>query len=342
VNKGVKEDEKPDGWCHVADSCPHAHHGTSVVVCLQSAGSLSLSQNDNSIQNLVELGKIEEPSVESQSLVPESSAISWSWLEAGRQGNCWGLSNPLRAGWVVGDGIAESSLAVRLAEGVDNSNNAALNAGTESSLHAAEHAVESPRRVNGQEDVMRDNECLEGTGLGDCPWLVSAGLVEAVDGNDGDGVDGSDGDWDPGVEELDVEIGWDGEWWRENSISSWWCGDGDGVSGGRELEEGVVWAAKFEGRHCDNWQLLMMETKLCRRDNGKTIESQCHKYYKVKALEVQNPRFCSRVLSGKVWTLWRVKGKLLTNKSRKMEDIRIFERRSKTMLWLTLACLSAG
>lgn len=93
VNTRVQETEEPDCWGHVAHTSPHAHHGTGVVVGLESRGSLALSQDNNGVDDLVELGKVEEPSIESETLVPETSTSRQS---SGRDiGLAGGGGNPL-------------------------------------------------------------------------------------------------------------------------------------------------------------------------------------------------------------------------------------------------------
>jgi hypothetical protein len=76
VNKGVNENKLPDGSRHVTHASPHAEHGSSVVVGLESRTELALGENDESVENLVELAEIEDPTIESQTLVPHTTADS--------------------------------------------------------------------------------------------------------------------------------------------------------------------------------------------------------------------------------------------------------------------------
>lgn len=75
VDSGVEEAEHPDGGGHEAHTSPHAEHGTGVVVSLERGAALSLGENDGRINDLVELGQVEEVSVERETLVPHPAAL---------------------------------------------------------------------------------------------------------------------------------------------------------------------------------------------------------------------------------------------------------------------------
>lgn len=64
VNEGINQNKDPDRRRHVADASPHADHGSSMMICLQKAALLAFGDDDESINNLVELGHVEEPAVE--------------------------------------------------------------------------------------------------------------------------------------------------------------------------------------------------------------------------------------------------------------------------------------
>lgn len=75
MNEAVNEDEHPDRRAHVANASPHAQHGAGMVVGLQGRAPLAFGDNDESIQNLVELAEIENPTPESQSFIPQPTNI---------------------------------------------------------------------------------------------------------------------------------------------------------------------------------------------------------------------------------------------------------------------------
>lgn len=59
-------------------------------------------------------------------------------------------------------------------------------------MDGAEHGVEGDARVDGQEDVVQNDEELEGSRRADPPWLVSSAAVICVDQEDGDNISRSD------------------------------------------------------------------------------------------------------------------------------------------------------
>lgn len=76
VDEGVDQYKLPDGSRHISHASPHAQHGSSVVVGLKSRAELALSEDDESVKNLVELAEVEDPTIESQTLVPHTAADS--------------------------------------------------------------------------------------------------------------------------------------------------------------------------------------------------------------------------------------------------------------------------
>ena len=75
MDAGVEKGKHPDWRGHVADAGPHAHHGTRVVIGLQSGTALSLGQDDGRVKDLVELGQIEPPAPEGEALVPQATNV---------------------------------------------------------------------------------------------------------------------------------------------------------------------------------------------------------------------------------------------------------------------------
>ena len=75
VDARVDEGKHPDGSRHVADTGPHAEHSTGVVVGLQGGAALALHDDDDGIKHLVELGQVEDPAPESETLVPHATQV---------------------------------------------------------------------------------------------------------------------------------------------------------------------------------------------------------------------------------------------------------------------------
>jgi hypothetical protein len=90
-----------------------------MVVLLESSAALALGQNDGRVKNLVELGKVEPPAPEGETLVPDSANVGRVWQAVGAHVNIGVQAAPGVVAVVVGDGVAESAGTVNLAEGVD-------------------------------------------------------------------------------------------------------------------------------------------------------------------------------------------------------------------------------
>jgi len=268
MNSRVKKAEQPDGRSHEAHSSPHAHHRAGMVISLKGRAALSLGQDNDSVDDLVELGQVEEPSVESQTLVPKSTADRCA-REAALEKRCG--ANPAGSIWRVGDRVAQTSWAVQLAKRVDDANQTV---GTgwrrDRTLETIPHADKCPGRVYGEEDIVQNDEPLEDGRLRDCPRLVASRDVDAVQNHDGDGVDRRNRKRDPRIIDFGIDAQGDRERrsvWRGASCrgrKSCWVGRG------RELEEGgrrqgEVDVGRHDARLRPGWQCTCACTwGLCR------------------------------------------------------------------------------
>lgn len=200
VDAGVEEAEHPDGGGHEAHTSPHAEHSAGVVVSLERRAALSLGEDDSRINDLVELGQVEEVPIKRQSLVPHPAALK-------ARG-----SLPRRRSRRVRDSVLRARGTVQFTQRVHDADDAvgAIDGGN-GAREALVHPHEGPGGVDGQEDVVEDDEPAEGGGLGDGPWLVAARGVDLVEGYDGDGVDGGDCEGHAGVIGGAVDAGGDGE-----------------------------------------------------------------------------------------------------------------------------------
>lgn len=72
VDQGVEDDKDPDWRRGKPDSGPHGEHCASVVVGLKKRGLFALGEDDQGVNDLVELGEIEEEAEVGQALFPDS------------------------------------------------------------------------------------------------------------------------------------------------------------------------------------------------------------------------------------------------------------------------------
>ena len=166
-----------------------------MVVFLESGAALALGEDDGRVEDLVEFGEVEPPAPESKTLVPDPAHIGAVW-QARRRVNqdIRVLASPAARRGVVGDSIAESAWAVDLAERVDGANDGiGLTVVGKRVLQSADHGHAGDSRVDGQENIVEDDEGEEWARLCDLPGLVSVLAVVPVEVGDGDSVDRGDG-----------------------------------------------------------------------------------------------------------------------------------------------------
>lgn len=216
VDSAVKDAEDPDWSSHVLDTSPHAEHSTSVMIGLKSRRLLSLCQNNHGINNLVELAQVEPPSVEGKTLAPE-------------------LSVTLDVAEII-DGSWKTAVPVYR------------------SVDGPGHTNEGPCRVNSKEEVVEQDEKLEGLGLCDGVWLAIGKVVGEMSGGS---IDGSNGQWDSWLQPpfvglwgnadwvVWVRSGWDGIWMRTteevlDGEEGWW----------RKVKGELCHAGSDVGGHC--------------------------------------------------------------------------------------------
>lgn len=213
VDEGVDQDKDPDGNGHVANASPHAKHGTSVVVGLESRAVLALSEDDEGVQDFVELAEVEDPAVVGETFVPETAHLVRVGVTSSiekRRGSISSSGHPLAAGLVEEHRVAQSRSTVDTTQAINSGSDAArAGRAADTALHSTKHTPESPSGVNGEEDVVEDNESLEGSGLADGPWLLVARAVVAVEQLDGDGVCGGNGQRNLGIKSCSEPAGGD-------------------------------------------------------------------------------------------------------------------------------------
>lgn len=121
MNSRIDQGEDPDRSCDVTDTCPHAHHGTGVMVRLQGRALLTLGQNDDGVKDLVELGQVEDPAEEGQTLIPETTKIGGVRNTSCSQTELGVAEGPLVNGSVVRSRVTVTPGSIDLAQRIGNS-----------------------------------------------------------------------------------------------------------------------------------------------------------------------------------------------------------------------------
>ena len=189
MNAGVDLNEHPDRRRHVAHTSPHRQHSTGVVVLLESRATLSLDQNDYSVENLVELGEVEPPAPESKALIPHPADISAVWEAVWSNVDVRVPAAPRVRFRVVCNCVTKTSGSLDLAKRIDGANEGiGLPPIGEGSLQAVEHGHAGEGGVDGEEDIVGNDEGLEPAVAGNPPRLVAMLAIVPVEVGDGDGV----------------------------------------------------------------------------------------------------------------------------------------------------------
>lgn len=205
MNERVEEQKGPDGHRHVAHTSPHAHHGTGMMVCLQSRAQLALGNDDQGVNNLVELADVKQPSVESQSLIPHTAA--GGAIRASGERSAVRVAVPAMVSVTVVDAIADTWGPEDTAEAVRSAGPARWpRRAKDTAPQHAERPPPCPSRVDGKENVVRHNKPKEGSGLADCPWPLVCRLVIGIQELDGDGISGCNRNGHLGIQPSGVHI----------------------------------------------------------------------------------------------------------------------------------------
>ena len=247
----VDKGKHPDRGRHVAHTSPHAHHGTGVVVGLEGGAKLALGKNNESVEDLVELAQVENPAVESKTLVPETARLEAAGLTIGGELSIGRVGLPRLSIIVEEDRVAETSRTVQTAGRVDETGETLRSQRADhAAAQSTEHANEGPCRVDGKEDVVKDDEKLEEASLADGPGLLAGRLIVGIEGLGAHGVESGDGDRDFGVKPCLVDMVGDLERRRiGDRIRRRW-GDKARVAADREREERSLREGEGDG-HLD-------------------------------------------------------------------------------------------
>lgn len=160
-----------------------------MVVGLQSCASLALCDNDSRVNNLVELGQVEEPAPECKALVPQAANVGRVGSTFWQQLDHSILGLPEVGGCIVVDSVTKATRTVDLAQRVGNTSQASAVVKTRpSGVDSAAHGIEGDTGVDSQEDIVQDDEELESAGFADGPWLVFLASVVCVDQEDSDDI----------------------------------------------------------------------------------------------------------------------------------------------------------
>ena len=113
------------------------------------------------------------------------------------------------------------------------------------------HAYEGPAGVKGKEDVVRDDQNVEGQGFAERPRPIIPLFVDLVDISDTRRVHKGYGDGPANMQHSVVDIGADRKGMREGMICDWRTQGGCIVEkAGEEVLWGVSWVNRMSGPCC--------------------------------------------------------------------------------------------
>lgn len=76
VDARIDDDEHPDRRRHETNTGPSAEHGAGMMEGLEERGIFTLCEYDEGIDNLVELGQVEQPAIKGKPFIPQAAKIS--------------------------------------------------------------------------------------------------------------------------------------------------------------------------------------------------------------------------------------------------------------------------
>lgn len=147
MDERIDQSEDPNRSRHVAHASPHAQHGASVMIGLQSRTELALGENDERVQDLVEFAQVEDPAVVVEALVPDASHLGVAWLAAlkATDKSCWICAVPASRRFVEVKGAAQTRRAMDPAQAICRGGNTSRPKGAcDAASHGAQHAPKSP------------------------------------------------------------------------------------------------------------------------------------------------------------------------------------------------------
>lgn len=280
MDKRVDEDKDPNGSRHVTNASPHAHHGTSMVVGLESGAGLALGQDDKGIEDLVELAEVEDPTVVRQTLGPHTTTGTHG------VGRSRSEASVDAVGLVVVQRVGHTGFTVEMAESVGRGSDAVRAKGVrETPLQTVEHAPAGPGGVDGEEDIVENDEVAEYPRLADSPGLLVVGEVVAIGQLDSDGVGESDANGHASVEGSAEDALGDVEREGHRGRLDARRGDGSGSVDGGEGEQARVGEAPDQlrldlGRHAENVLLSTFS-------NARTVERRSFRMSDVECRRVR-------------------------------------------------------
>jgi len=132
------------------------------MVRLQSRAPLALGQDDSRVDDFVELADIEHPAPESQPLVPQPAHICRVRIAIVAEMNGGVLNLPDIDRRVVCRRIAQASRTMHLAQRICDPRAIVVSVpGWEGMHDSSQHGQEGRNAVDGQQDVVGDDEVLE-------------------------------------------------------------------------------------------------------------------------------------------------------------------------------------
>jgi hypothetical protein len=181
MNARVNQDKHPDWRRHIANTSPHAQHGTRVVISLESGAALALGNDDGRVKDLVEFGEVEPEAPPGKAFIPHPSHVSR-----------WGPGNGVEADGAIpvvplirlrveGGSAAKSTRAIDFAQSINGTDKCvAVGIMGKGPLQTVEHGIASDGGVDSEKDVVQDDECIKGTRLADSPSLVAIAAIVRI------------------------------------------------------------------------------------------------------------------------------------------------------------------
>lgn len=167
------------------------------MVFLKSGATLALDDENGCIHNLVELGQVEPPAPEGETLVPDSAQVGTVGQTLRVHQHIRVEARPGAVVWMVDNRVTKASGTVNLAQRINRGNHSiGLAVMRERDFEAADHGEKCDGRIDSQEQVVANDEDLKCARLRNGPGLVAMLAIVPIEECGGDKIYGRDGQWD--------------------------------------------------------------------------------------------------------------------------------------------------
>jgi hypothetical protein len=222
-----------------------------MMIGLESGTTFTLHNDNDCVKDLVELGKIEDPSPESKALIPDPTNVGTIRQAIATELDELILDAPRVAFCAECGSIAQTPWTVHLAKRIDRSNQRVmLGVMRYGDLEGAYHGSTGDCGIGREEDIVQNDKSPKCTRLADSPWFIPISPVHPIEIYDGRSVDCADRCRHTEVKGGVVDVVRNREWRPEGRLFERWRNRSWAFFGGKLEQRPRGEAPRKERRSC--------------------------------------------------------------------------------------------